>query len=52
MILYDKLEPITMQEFFEILCAFSFKGDIRMRYKMENPMKVKNIVSGSLEQLT
>ena len=33
------------------LCGFSYAGDIRMRWKMENPNKVKNIVDGQLEHL-
>ncbi len=37
LMLYDKTDPIPLEEFFEILCAFSYKGDIRMKFKMENP---------------
>ncbi len=33
------------------LCAFSFKGDIRMRFKLENPNKVRNVVLGSFDSL-
>ena len=28
------------------------KGDIRMRYKMENPNKIANLVEGSFKELT
>ena len=28
------------------------KGDIRMKYKMENPDKVRNLVEGSYSELT
>lgn len=35
----------------ETICQFSYKGDIRMRMKLENPNKVKNIVDGSKEGL-
>lgn len=44
---YEKTEPISLEEFFETICAFSYKGDIRMKFKMENPHKVKNLVEGS-----
>ena len=33
------------------LCQLSYTGDIRMKYKMENPNKVKNIVEGQEDQL-
>jgi hypothetical protein len=33
------------------ICQLSYKGDIRMKLKMENPNKVKNIVIGSFEGL-
>ena len=33
------------------LVNFSYKGDIRMRWKMENPDKVKNLVIGSFKPL-
>jgi len=38
-------------DLYTTLCSFSYKGDIRMRLKMENPNKVKNIVLGSYEGL-
>ena len=28
------------------------KGDIRMKYKMENPQKIANLVEGNLKELT
>ena len=34
------------------ICELSYKGDIRMRFKMENPQKVKNIVTGSFTGLS
>jgi hypothetical protein len=34
------------------ICWFSYKGDIRMRFKMENPKKVRNIVEGSFNYLS
>jgi len=33
------------------LCSFSYKGDIRMMFKLENPNKVKNVVLGSFDSL-
>ena len=33
------------------LCEFSYRGDIRMRWKMENPAKVTNIVDGQRDRL-
>ena len=38
-------------DIFETLCNFSYKGDIRMRWKFENANKVKNIVEGSYDGL-
>ena len=48
---YNK-EKITMEELFTTLVAFSFKGDMRMWLKMENPAKVSNLVQGSLTELS
>jgi hypothetical protein len=48
---YHRLDSVDLSEIFLTLCNFSYKGDIRMRWKMENPDKVKNIVQGSLEGL-
>jgi hypothetical protein len=43
---------VTLEQLFMTLCAFSYKGDIRMQFKMENPDKVKNVVQGSLQLLS
>jgi translocator assembly and maintenance protein 41 len=48
---YHRLDSVDLEEIFLTLCNFSYKGDIRMRWKMENPDKVKNIVEGSLDGL-
>jgi mitochondrial translocator assembly and maintenance protein 41 len=48
---FDKVDQVNMLELLTTLCNFSYKGDIRMRWKMENPNKVKNIVLGQLEGL-
>ena len=42
---YHKQE-VTLEELFMTLCAFSYNGDVRMRVKMENPDKVRNVVQG------
>ncbi len=47
---YQKLQ-ITTEDIAMTICEFSYKGDIRMRFKMENPNKVKNIVAGSMQGL-
>jgi len=33
------------------MIGFSYKGDIRMRFKMENPKKIDNILDGSYDDL-
>lgn len=48
---FHKLDSVDLRDIFLTLCNFSYKGDIRMRWKMENPDKVKNIVEGSLDGL-
>jgi hypothetical protein len=48
---YNEVNPIPLKKLFETLCNFSYKGDIRMRWKMENPNKVMNIVEGSYDGL-
>ena len=48
---YHKLE-IDIMDIATTICELSYKGDIRMKFKMENPHKVRNIVNGSLEGLT
>ena len=45
---YHEQRLVPLEQLFGTLCNFSYKGDIRMRYKMENPDKVKNIVKGQL----
>lgn len=47
---FHKIE-VTEEDVATSICALSYKGDIRMRMKMENPDKVKNIVAGSREGL-
>lgn len=47
---FHKLE-MTMEDLATTICSLSYNGDIRMRLKMENPDKVKNIVQGSYEGL-
>jgi hypothetical protein len=37
-------DEISVEELFMTLCNFSYKGDVRMSMKMENPDKVKNVV--------
>ena len=41
---YGKVDEVPIFDIFETLCNFSYKGDIRMRWKFENADKVKNIV--------
>lgn len=48
LMLFSKVEPVTLKEFLAIIVAFSYKGDIRMRMKMENPHKIANLVEGNL----
>ncbi len=38
-------------DLYKDLCGFSYKGDVRMVMKMENPKKVDNIVIGSFDGL-
>lgn len=47
---YHKLE-CSLEDIYLSICSFSYKGDVRMKFKMENPNKVKNIVSGSRDGL-
>ena len=48
---YHEVEPVDVFNLYFKLCNFSYKGDIRMRWKMENPDKVGNIVQGSFQGL-
>ena len=43
---------VSLKQLFTTLVAFSMRGDIRMKYKMENPNKVANLVEGSFLELT
>lgn len=47
---YHKLHVDTL-DLASTICELSYKGDIRMKFKMENPDKVKNIVIGSFDGL-
>jgi len=47
---FDK-PHIDMLDLAITICYLSYKGDIRMKFKMENPNKVKNIVIGSFDGL-
>lgn len=47
---YHQLE-LPLIDLATTICELSYKGDIRMRFKMENPDKVRNIVQGSYEGL-
>ena len=47
---YHRRDVIDIFDIYHKICNFSFNGDIRMRWKMENPNKVRNIVQGSFEQ--
>ena len=47
---YDK-QDLHIMDLYNTICGLSYKGDIRMNMKMENPNKIKNIVIGSLEGL-
>jgi len=42
---------VDMIDLATTICQFSYRGDIRMKFKMENPDKVRNIVVGSFEGL-
>ena len=45
---FHRVDPVEVVDLYHTLCNFSYNGDIRMRWKMENPDKVRNIVAGSL----
>lgn len=47
---FHKLE-LTVEELLKTICELSYKGDVRMRLKMENPKKVESIVRGSADGL-
>lgn len=46
-----RFEEVPLIDVFSTLCNFSYNGDIRVRWKMENPDKVLNIVKGQYEGL-
>ena len=48
---YGRAGEIKFDDLMLDLCEFSYKGDIRMIFKMENPDKVKNIVSAQIDFL-
>ena len=41
-------EKVSVEELITTLVNFSYKGDVRMQLKMENPDKVSNLVKGNL----
>ena len=43
---------VSLEELFHTIVGLSFHGDIRMKYKMENPNKIRNLVEGSMDALT
>jgi hypothetical protein len=43
---------VSITDLMTTLVGFSFTGDIRMQYKMENPDKIANIVKGNLAGLS
>lgn len=45
-------EGVPMETLLLTICGLSYRGDLRMRMKMENANKVKNIVEGNKEQLS
>lgn len=44
-------QSVPLESLLETIVGFSYKGDVRMRMKMENPQKVANLVKGNSEQL-
>ena len=48
---YHQVKNVHLMDLYTTLCEFSYKGDIRMRFKMENPNKVKNVVLGSFDAM-
>lgn len=51
LMLLNQVKPVHLMDLYNELCYFSYRGDIRMKFKAENPRKVKNIVVGSYEGL-
>lgn len=42
---------MSLEELIKTIVGFSYKGDLRMRMKMENPAKIDNLVQGNQPQL-
>lgn len=45
-------DTFTRRELFRDMISFSYTGDVRMRFKMENPKKIDNILDGSYDDLS
>ena len=43
---------VSLEDLITTIVSFSMKGDIRMKYKMENPNKIANLVQGNYKELT
>ncbi|CDW81185.1 UNKNOWN [Stylonychia lemnae] len=48
---FHQQKNVHLMDLYTDLCSLSYRGDIRMRFKMENPNKVKNVVLGSFDLL-
>ena len=42
----------TKEELYNKICSLSYNGDLRMRFNMENPHKVADIVNGSFDEFS
>lgn len=51
MLLHFHNEKVSLEELIKTIVGFSYKGDLRMRMKMENPAKIENLVKGNQPQL-
>lgn len=51
MLNFHNIKNLHLMDLYTDLCGFSYKGDIRMKLKLENPNKVKNVVIGSFDSL-
>jgi hypothetical protein len=45
-------EGVSLHDLLVTICGLSYKGDIRMRFKMENKDKIANIVEGNKNLLS
>jgi hypothetical protein len=45
-------DGVSLNELLLTICGLSYKGDIRMRFKMENKNKIANIVEGNKDLLS